>query len=191
MTEEMVFQAMYASGAIPVVTVSNPQKAVGLAKAILAGGLRVLEIALRVDGAAACIQAVRQSCPEMVIGAGTILNRQQAEQARKAGAMFGVAPGYDEDVVAYCKALDWPFIPGTISSTDIQKGVKAGLKVIKFFPSEPHGGLKTIGYLAAPFTMVKFLPAGGIGFHNLVHWKLNPTLTYRLFPDGTFLSEGR
>ena len=90
--------------------------------------------------------------------------------------MYMVSPGYDEEIVAYCLKNNTPVIPGTINSTDIQKGLKAGLRVIKFFPSEPHGGLSTIDYLAAPFPMVKFLPAGGIGFDDLAEYLANPAV---------------
>ena len=176
MKEAFVFEAMYRSGVIPVVTVQDPQKAVRLAKAVWKGGLSVLEIALRVQGAADCIRAVRAALPEMAVGAGTVLTRPQVLEAKAAGAMFGVSPGYDEDVVSLSREVKMPFVPGAVTATDIQKGIKAGLKTIKFFPAEPHGGLKTIDYLAPPFPMVKFLPAGGIGFHNLDEYLQNPAV---------------
>lgn len=171
-----VFASMYRSGVVPVVMMMDEKKSVNLAQAILRGGIGVLEIAMRNPEAAACIHAVHKSCPEMIVGAGTVLTIEQAEIARQAGAAFAVSPGYDKEVVAYCQKINLPIIPGTCNSTDIQKGLKAGLRVIKFFPSEPHGGLKTIDYLAAPFPMVKFLPAGGIGFDTLEDYLLNPAV---------------
>jgi len=174
--KETVFQTMYRSGVVPVVSVSDPRKAVGLAKAIARGGVHVLEIAFRTEGAAECVRAVRRECPEMTVGAGTILTREQLLLAKQVGAMFAVAPGYDEDIVALSQKEGMPFIPGTINSTDIQKGLKAGLNVIKFFPAEPHGGLRTIGYLTPPFPTVRFLPAGGIGFDNLEAYLSNPAI---------------
>ena len=171
-----IFKAMYESGAVPVITVNNPDKAVGAARAMLRGGTKVVEIALRIPGAAACIKAVREQVPDIAVGAGTVLSKDQVDEAIEAGAMFAVAPGYDEEVVSYSLKRGLPFIPGTIHATDIQKGVKAGLKVIKFFPSEPLGGLTYIDYLAAPFNMVKFLPAGGVGFDNLEAYLDNPAV---------------
>ncbi len=173
---EQVFSEMYRSGVIPVVTVFDAEKAVKLARALLRGGIGVLEIAMRNPEAADCIRAVRTRCPEIVVGAGTVLTFEQAEEAYRAGAMFGVAPGYDEEMVEWFRIRGIPFIPGTISSTDVQKGVRAGLSVMKFFPSEPHGGLRTIRYLAEPFKMVKFLPAGGVGFDNLEEYLTEPAV---------------
>ncbi len=171
-----VFEEMYRSGVVPVVMLSDENKAVGLARAILRGGIGVLEIPMRNPEAADCIRAVRTRCPEIVVGAGTVLTPQLAKTAIEAGAMFGVAPGYDDEIIGYFQEKGIPFIPGAITSTDIQKGVRAGLSVIKFFPSEPHGGLRTIGYLAEPFSMVKFLPAGGVGLGNLEEYLANPAV---------------
>jgi len=176
MNWDHIFSNMYASGVVPVVSLGDPRKAVRLAKAMVRGGVRVLELALRVEGATECILAVRDECPDIAVGAGTVLTIEQLESAKKAGAMFAVAPGYDEEVVAYSKILDIPFIPGTIGSTDIQKGLKAGLNVIKFFPAEPNGGLRTIGFLAAPFPSVRFIPAGGVGFENLEAYLKHPSV---------------
>lgn len=173
---EQVFSEMYRSGVIPVVTVFDAEKAVKLARALLRGGISVLEIAMRNPEAADCICAVRTRCPEIVVGAGTVLTPEQAEEAFRAGAMFAVAPGYDDEIVEWFRIRGIPFIPGTISSTDVQKGVRAGLSVLKFFPSEPHGGLRTIRYLAEPFKMVKFLPAGGVGFDNLEEYLTEPAV---------------
>lgn len=173
---EQVFREMYRSGVVPVVTLPDPERAVKLARALLRGGIGVLEIAMRNSEAADCIRAVRTRCPEIVVGAGTVLTPAQAEEAYRAGAMFGVAPGYDEEIIDWFRARGIPFIPGIISSTDVQKGVRVGLSVLKFFPSEPHGGLRTIRYLAAPFKMVKFLPAGGVGFDNLEEYLSDPAV---------------
>ncbi len=162
-----IFEAIYRSAVVPVVTVTDPSKTVGLARALLKGGIGVLEITMRNDEAAECIHAVHEKVPEITVGAGTVITPVQAEIAYQAGAKYAVAPGYDEEILGFFQKKAIPFIPGTVSSTDIQKGVKAGLQVIKFFPAEPLGGLKTIEYLAAPFPMVRFLPAAGIGFDNL------------------------
>lgn len=171
-----IFEEMYRCGVIPVVVLADETKAVGLARALLRGGIGVLEIAMRNPEAADCIRAVRTHCPEMIVGAGTVLTPQQAETAVEAGAMFGVAPGYDEEIVGYFQSKGLPFIPGAVTSTDIQKGVRAGLPVIKFFPSEPLSGLRTIGYLAEPFSMVKFLPAAGVGLNNLENYLAHPAV---------------
>ena len=162
-----VFDAMYQSGVVPVIIVNDPKKAVDAARAMYRGGSHVVELAMRVEGVAECIRAVRREVPEMVVGAGTVLRLGQLEEAAQAGAMFGVAPGYDDEIVARSQELGLPFIPGTSHSSDVQKAIKAGLKVIKFFPSEPLGGLNHLEHLAGPYPMIRFLPSGGVNFDNL------------------------
>lgn len=173
---DKVFRELYQSAVVPVVTLEDREKALRLAEALQKGHMFNLEIAMRNDAAAECITAVHEAYPNIALGAGTVLTLDQLESARQAGARYAVSPGYDEEFVNKCIEIGMPVIPGTIQSTDIIKGLKAGLQVIKFFPSEPHGGLETINYLAAPFRTVKFLPAGGIGFSNLEQYLDNPAV---------------
>ena len=168
-----VFEKIYLSGIIPVVSIECAADAVSLAKAMLKGGLSVIEITYRTMAAAEAMKAVSLNCPEMIVGAGTVLTKEQAELARKMGAEYVVSPGYDEELADFCKNICMPFIPGVANATDIQKGIKAGLSVFKFFPSEPLGGLKTINYLSAPFSRIKFVPAGGIDFDNIAEYLSN------------------
>lgn len=171
-----VFDAMYRSGVVPVVTLKDPKIAIDVANAVIRGGIKVLEIAMRTPEAAECIHTVHECCPEIIVGAGTVIKEEQAVAAHEAGAEFGVAPGYDGNVIACSQRMGMPFIPGTVHSTDVQKAVLAGVRLIKFFPSEPFGGLTTIDFLAEPFSMVKFLPAGGVDLHNLEEYLFNPAV---------------
>lgn len=162
-----IWDAMYESGAVPVLTVSDPVKAVKAVKAIQAGGTKAVEIAFRVPGAAECIRAVRAACPYMVVAAGTVVTCEQVDEAIEAGAHFAVAPGFDDEVVDYAIKQGLPYVPGIATPSEIMKCVKRGMTVVKFFPCEPLGGLGFIRRMAGPFAQVKFLASAGIHFPNL------------------------
>ncbi|XCP85608.1 bifunctional 4-hydroxy-2-oxoglutarate aldolase/2-dehydro-3-deoxy-phosphogluconate aldolase [Roseburia hominis] len=168
MTE--IMEMIYNVGFVPVVTLHDVNKAVCLANALERGGIPIIEVTYRTEEASECIRAIRKECPNMLVGAGTVLSVAQAECARDSGAMFVVSPGYDEAVVEYCCNNQIPVIPGVSNAGEIQKGVAAGLKVLKLFPAEPIGGLSAIHYLAAPFPGIKFLPAGGVVMDNLAEY---------------------
>lgn len=161
-----ILPELYECALVPVVTLNDRDTALRLAEAFLKGHMRSMEIAMRNDAAAECLLAVHAAFPEMALGAGTVLTPAQLHAARQAGARFAVSPGYDEDIVRESLNMNMPFIPGTVSPSDIIRGIKAGVPVIKFFPSEPYGGLTAIKFLAAPFQSVRFLPAGGVTREN-------------------------
>lgn len=154
-------------GIIPVVVLDRKEDATPLAHALCQGGLPGAEVTFRTREAAACIEAMRAARPDMLVGAGTVLTTKQVDEAIKAGAQFIVSPGFDEDVVKYCIKKDIPVTPGTCTPSDVQKAYRLGLDVVKFFPAEPAGGIAMIKAIAAPYTMMKFMPTGGISEKNM------------------------
>lgn len=152
---------------VPVVKLESAEDALPLAKALLDGGLPVAEITFRTDAAEESIRRIRKEYPEMLCGAGTIINREQAECAIRAGAVFLVSPGFSKEVTEYALEQNVPILPGCCTPSEIIYALNYGLKVVKFFPAKQYGGLDTINALAAPFPGVKFMPTGGISAGNL------------------------
>jgi 2-dehydro-3-deoxyphosphogluconate aldolase/(4S)-4-hydroxy-2-oxoglutarate aldolase len=157
-------------GIVPVVAIEDAAKAVALGVALLAGGLPVAEITFRTAAAAAAIRAISDACPDVLVGAGTVLTVTQAEQAAAAGAKFIVTPGFDTAVVEWCLAHNMPITPGVMTPTDINQALAKGLSTLKFFPAEAAGGVKTLKAIAAPYGGVKFVPTGGISAANLADY---------------------
>ncbi len=162
-----VLERMARAGIVPVVVLDDAKDAVNTANAMLKGGIDVMEITFRTAAAADSIKAVSENCPDMLVGAGTVLNLEQCKKALSCGAKFIVAPGYDEEVVSYCVENNIPVTPGCVTPTEIMMALKHGLKVIKFFPAGVYGGLPAMKSLAAPFVGVKFLPTGGANASNV------------------------
>ncbi len=160
---EKVFEA----GIVPVVVLNNVEDAVPLARALLKGGICFMEITFRTECAADCISVISKEVPEVIVGAGTILNVDQAKTAVECGAKFIVSPGIDEETVRWAIENDIPVIPGAVTPTEIMKAISLGLKNVKFFPADVYGGIKAIKALSAPFGQVKFLPTGGVSEANL------------------------
>ena len=154
-------------GIIPVVVINDAKDAVPLAKALCEGGLPVAEVTFRTDAAEEAIRLMAEACPEMLVGAGTVLTTEQVDRAVAAGAKFIVSPGLNPKVVQYCLDKNIPITPGTSSPTDIEAALELGLEVVKFFPAEQSGGIAKIKAMAAPYTKVKFMPTGGINAANL------------------------
>ncbi|MBI2842626.1 MAG: bifunctional 4-hydroxy-2-oxoglutarate aldolase/2-dehydro-3-deoxy-phosphogluconate aldolase [Armatimonadetes bacterium] len=154
-------------GIVPVVVIENAGDAVPLCKALMDGGLPIAEITFRTAAAEEAIRNVAAELPEVVLGAGTVLTTDQARRAVDAGAQFVVSPGFDPQVVRFCIENKVPITPGCSSPTDIGMAVAMGLEVVKFFPAEASGGIKTLKAISAPYGMVKFIPTGGINAGNL------------------------
>lgn len=154
-------------GIVPVVVIDQAEDAVPCAKALLAGGVDVMEITFRTAAAPEAIKAVSEACPDMLVGAGTVLNLEQCKLACEMGAKFIVSPGFDKDVVSYCIENGIATTPGCVTPTEITTAVNMGLKVIKFFPANVYGGLSAMKNLSAPFVGIKFLPTGGINTANV------------------------
>lgn len=155
------------AGVVPVVVLDHAEDAIPTAKAMVAGGIDVMEITFRTACAPEAIRAVAENCPEMLVGAGTIVNLDQAKLAVRMGAKFIVSPGFDEEVVRWCVEQGIAVCPGCVTPTEIMAARKCGLKIVKFFPANVYGGLKALKSLAAPFVDMKFLPTGGVSNDNI------------------------
>ena len=164
------------SGVIPVIVIDKVEQAVPLAKALVRGGLPVLEVTFRTEAAAAAIAAIRAEVPEAIVGAGTILTVEQLLAAKKAGASFCVAPGFDPAIVEEAKNALMPFCPGVATASELSQALTAGCPMVKFFPAEAAGGVKMISNLlgAFRFTGVKFMPTGGVNLANLADYLAVP-----------------
>ena len=156
-----------AYGVVPVVVLNDPDEALPVAQALLRGGLPVTEITFRTDAAEEAIRRISLNCPEMLVGAGTVLTTEQVDRAVAAGAQFIVCPGFDPEIVDYCIEKDIPIFPGCTTASEVAWGVKRGLKNLKFFPAEQCGGVATIKALCAAYVGVRFMPTGGVGPQNL------------------------
>lgn len=158
-----------------ITTIDMADDAIPLARALLAGGLNVMEITFRTAAAAESIRRIRQEVPQMAIGAGTLLTAENVGAAVQAGAQFGVSPGLNETVLAAAKA-QLPFFPGVMTPTEVDRALNLGCKYLKFFPAEPAGGAAMLKALVAPFahTGVKFLPTGGINTTSLTGYLALP-----------------
>lgn len=154
-------------GVVPVVVLEDAADAKPLAEALMQGGLPCAEVTFRTEAAEESIRIMAAEYPDMLVGAGTVLTTGQVDRAAAAGAKFIVSPGFDPVVVDYCISRNIPVFPGVITPTELAEAVKRGLSVVKFFPAEQFGGISTIKALAAPYTMVKFMPTGGISAKNL------------------------
>ena len=165
MTREIV--RLSATAVIPVVVLDDAKDAVATAKALLAGGVDVMEITFRTAAAADSIKAVAESCPDMLVGAGTVITLEQCKKAVDCGAKFIVSPGFDEDVVRWCVENGVAVTPGCVTPTEIMAAMKLGLKVVKFFPAGVYGGLSAMKALSGPFGGIKFIPTGGVNGQNL------------------------
>lgn len=154
-------------GIVPVIAIDDAKDAVPLAKALIDGGLNCAEVTFRTAAAADAIVNIVKEFPDMLVGAGTILNPKQADEAIAAGAKFIVSPGFNPKTVAHCISKNIPIIPGTSNPSDIEMALDMGLSVVKFFPAEPAGGLKMLKAMSAPYGSVRFMPTGGINEDNL------------------------
>jgi 2-dehydro-3-deoxyphosphogluconate aldolase/(4S)-4-hydroxy-2-oxoglutarate aldolase len=132
-----------------------------------AGGVDTMEITFRTACAPECIKAVADNCPDVVVGAGTIVNLEQCKLAVEMGAKFIVSPGFSDEVVGWCVENGIPVAPGCVTPTEIMAAMKHGLTMVKFFPANVYGGLKALKNLAAPFGSMKFLPTGGVNNDNI------------------------
>lgn len=154
-------------GIVPMVKIEDAKDAVPLGKALIKGGLPLAEITFRTDEAKQAIQNITNELPEILVGAGTVLNLENARKAVDGGAEFIVTPGFDEQVVQYCLDNNIPVMPGCATPTDLQKALNFGLGVVKFFPAKDLGGVSMLKAMSGPFGMMKFIPTGGINANNL------------------------
>lgn len=167
MTREELFTTFHDIGLVPVVKIDDAEKAVPLAKALIDGGIPCAEITFRTDAAEEAIKRVSKAYPEMLVGAGTVINPQLAEKAVAAGAKFIVSAGFNPETVAWCISHNIPVVPGVCTPSEIERGLAMGLNVLKFFPAEASGGVSMLKNFAGPFAQVKFMTTGGINTNNL------------------------
>ena len=164
-----MIETLGKAGIIPVIVIEKEEQAVPLARALVKGGLPVLEVTFRTKAAPGAIAAIRREVPEAILGAGTLLTPEMVKAAKEAGAVFGVAPGFDPAVLAAAKAEGLPMCPGIATASELSQALTAGCTMVKFFPAEAAGGVKMIKNLlgAFRFTGVRFMPTGGVKPENV------------------------
>ena len=165
-----ILNKLSAAGVVPVVVIEDAKDAVPTAEALLRGGIGVMEITFRTAAAPDAIRAVRENCPKMLVGAGTVITLEQCKQAVDCGASFIVSPGFNREVAAWCVEHDIAVTPGCVTPTEIMEAMELGLKVLKFFPANVYGGLSAMKALSGPFGGIKFIPTGGVNAQNLAEY---------------------
>src|ERR1700688_2590388 len=165
-TSETLAALFKQARVIPVLTIERLEDAVPLARALVAGGVRVLEVTLRTPVAIAAARAIIANVPEAVVGIGTILNADDLARAQALGAVFGISPGATPDLLKAAAASALPFAPGIATASELMQALAHGFNLVKFFSAEPSGGIKALRALAGPFADVRFWPTGGNGEAN-------------------------
>ena len=163
-------ERLYNAAVVPVVVLDDAADAVPTAKALLAGGVDVMEITFRTAAAADAIEAVAKECPRMLVGAGTVVTLEQCQNAVARGAKFIVSPGFSEEIVVWCLEHGIGVTPGCVTPSEIMQAMACGLKVVKFFPANVYGGLNAMKALAGPFGGIRFIPTGGVNDKNLAEY---------------------
>ena len=163
----MIFEKFSKIGIIPVVVLDDPKDAAPLAKVLYENGLPCAEVTFRTAAAEESIKIMTREFPDLLVGAGTVLTTEQADRAINAGAKFIVSPGLNPKIVKYCLDKSIPVTPGTQTPSEMEQALELGLRVVKFFPAEPSGGLNMIKAVAAAYVDLKFMPTGGINAKNV------------------------
>lgn len=166
MTTYTAAQVMTATPVVPVIVVDDVEQAVNLGKALVAGGVPVLEVTLRTEAALEAITALRKEVPEAIVGAGTVCSREQYIQAVEAGSQFIISPGLTPDLLKVGKEYDIPYLPAVATISDILLGLECGYDHFKFFPAEVNGGVKALKAFSGPLPQIRFCPTGGINEKN-------------------------
>lgn len=159
-------QILTTGPVVPVIVVNKLEHAVPMAKALVAGGVRVLELTLRTDCAIEAIRAIAKEVPEAIVGAGTVTNPEQLAAVVEAGAQFAISPGLTEPLLKAATEGNIPLIPGISTVSELMLGMDYGLREFKFFPAEANGGVKALQAIAGPFAQIRFCPTGGITPNN-------------------------
>lgn len=176
MVNRAMIDEIQSYGLIPVIKIEDPAQAEPLAKALCEGGLPAAEVTFRTSAAKEAIARMTKAFPDMLVGAGTVLTTKQVDEAVEAGAKFIVSPGLNPKVVAYCLEKDVPILPGCATPSDMEAAIEMGLDVVKFFPAEANGGVKSIKAMAAPYTQLRFMPTGGVNEKNLLDYLSFPKI---------------
>src|SRR6266498_3806788 len=168
-----IFNRFYEIGIIPVLEIDSVESAIPLAESLLLGGLPIAEVTLRTDAALGAIESIARDVTGVIVGAGTVINREQAKAAREAGAQFLVCPGIIEEIVIWAQENRIPFLAGAVTPTEMIRGITLGLHILKFFPAESMGGLSAIQAISDPFPQLRFIPTGGIRLENASQYLQN------------------
>ncbi len=164
-----IFATIARYRVVPVITIESPESAIPLADALIKGGLPLAEITFRTAAAAESIRIITEKRPELLVGAGTVLSHENVRAAVEAGARFGVAPGFNPDVLDIAEECEWPFIPGVCTPSEIEAAISLDYKTVKFFPAGALGGTAMLKAVVSPYghTGIRFLPTGGVTADNL------------------------
>jgi len=174
--QEKIVALFRSARVIPVLTIERLEDAVPLAKALVAGGVRVLEVTLRTKVAIEAAKAIMADVPGAVVGIGTILNADDLARAQALGVAFGISPGATPDLLKAAAASGLPFAPGIATASELMQALAHGFQLAKFFPAESSGGIKALRALAGPFPDARFCPTGGIGEANAAAWLSEPNV---------------
>ncbi len=170
MTQEQLIEKIRQTKIVPVVVLNSVEETLPKMQALINGGLPCAEITFRTPCAAEAIALAVKTYPDMLIGAGTVINREQCERAIEAGSKFIVSPGFSEEVADCCKEHGLLYLPGVVTPTEAMAAIAKGLTVLKFFPASNYGGLKTIKAICAAFPYIKIMPTGGISADNILEY---------------------
>jgi 2-dehydro-3-deoxyphosphogluconate aldolase/(4S)-4-hydroxy-2-oxoglutarate aldolase len=178
MIPEEISARIKKTGIVAVLIIDREEDAVPLAKALLAGGIDVMELTLRTEAALGALRRIRAAVPEMLAGVGTVLTPAQADDAKYAGAEFAVSPGMNPRVVKAADDAGLPFAPGILTPSDIEQALECGCRMLKFFPAESSGGLAYLKAMAAPYLHlgVSFIPLGGVNEKNMASYLADPLI---------------
>jgi len=171
---ESIMQRLEAAKVVAGFSIDRIEDAVPLAKALLAGGISVVELTLRTEAGMAAIKEISEGVPDMLLGVGTILTPDQARQVKANGADFGVSPGMNRNVIRAAQAADLPFAPGILTPSELEAALECGCRFVKFFPAEAAGGIPYLRSISTPYAHlgVKFFPLGGLNANNMVNYLL-------------------
>ena len=165
-----VLQQISNIGIIPVIAIEDAEQAVPLARALVAGGLPAAEVTFRTAAGEEAIRRIAKEVPEMLVGAGTVLTKEQADRALAAGAQFIVSPGFNPEVTRYVIEKGALMMPGTATPGEMEQAMSMGLDVVKFFPAEQNGGVAKLKALAGPYTNLRWMPTGGVNTKNMMDY---------------------
>ena len=174
--QEKLAALVKSATVIPVLTIERLEHAVPLARALVAGGVRLLEVTLRTPVAIEAAKAMMAEVPDAIVGIGTILNGDDLKRAEALGAAFGISPGATPELLKAAAASDLPFAPGIATASELMQALAHGFDLVKFFPAEQSGGIKALRALAGPFPNVRVCPTGGIGEANAASWLAEPNV---------------
>lgn len=172
----LIFDKFYKVGVIPVLEIDSLDRAIPLAESLQAGDLPIAEITLRTASALGAIESIARGVSGVIVGAGTVINREQAKAAREAGARFVVCPGMIEEVVLWAQENQVPVLAGAITPTELIRGIHLGLDILKFFPAETMGGVSAIKAMSDPFPQLRFIPTGGVKLENAAQYLQHPKI---------------